>query len=84
MKFYDASKPLYPQTVASGIGLGTGLLQEREGMNCGHDKVPHSATLCLIAFTSKSLSSVEQQYSCIEWEALGMFHRLEKLTIMLF
>ena len=35
MKFYDALKPLYLETDASGIGIGDGLLQMTEGMNCG-------------------------------------------------
>ena len=59
MKFYNALKPQYLQTDASGIGLGSGFVQVRVGMNCGNDELPDSATSCLIAFTSKSLSIVE-------------------------
>ena len=44
MKFYDAFRPLYLETDASGVGLGAGLL--RAGMNCGHDEIPDSVTLC--------------------------------------
>ena len=35
IKFDDTSKPLYLKTDVSGIGLGAGLLQVRDGMNCG-------------------------------------------------
>ena len=31
MKFYDDTKPLYLETDASGVGLGTTLLQMHEG-----------------------------------------------------
>ena len=53
MKFYDMSKPLYLETDASGISLTAGLLQVRERMNCGHDKMPDNVTLCPIAFARK-------------------------------
>ena len=59
LKFYDTSKPLYLDIDASGIGLGASLLQMRKDMNCWFDKVTDNATLCPIAFASKSLSSVE-------------------------
>ena len=55
MKFYDASRPLYPKTDASGASFGVGLLQERDGMNYGHDHVQNNATVCPITFISKSL-----------------------------
>ena len=35
MKFYDTSKPLYLERDTSSISLGVGLLQVRDGMNCG-------------------------------------------------
>ena len=57
---------LYLETDASGVYLGTGLLQVRRGMNCGCDKVLEKAPLHLIAFASKNLFSAEQQYSNIE------------------
>ena len=34
MKFYDETKPLYLKTDTSGIGLGTALLQTRDGKTC--------------------------------------------------
>ena len=34
MKFYDKMKLLYLETDVSGVGLGTGLLQTREGTIC--------------------------------------------------
>ena len=55
MKFYDALKT----PIARGIGLGAGLLKVQEGMNCEHDGVPDIATLCPIAFASKTFSSIE-------------------------
>ena len=60
MKFYDTSKPLYLETDGSGIGLGASLLQGRQDMNCGYNKVPDNVTLCLIALASKSLSNMEK------------------------
>ena len=60
MKLYDVSRPLYLETDASVVSLGTLLLQVREGMNCGHDEVSDNVTLCPFAFASKSLISVEQ------------------------
>ena len=45
MKFYDVARPLFLETDASGIGFGAGLLQVRDGMNCGHDEVPDNAIL---------------------------------------
>ena len=65
MKFYDASRPLYCETHALGVTLGTGLLQVRDVMNCGHDKVPDNATLCPMALTRKSILSAEQHNTAI-------------------
>ena len=33
MKCYDTSRSLYLETDVSGVGLGAGLLQVRDGMN---------------------------------------------------
>ena len=49
----------YLKMDASDIDLGAGLLQDREGMNSGHDRIPDNATLHPTAFASKSLFSVE-------------------------
>ena len=57
--FFNASRPLYLETDASGAGLGARLLQIRNGMNCGKDKVSDNATLHPITFARKSLSSSE-------------------------
>ena len=35
MMFYDALMPLYLEIDASSVGLGAGLLQVRDDMNCG-------------------------------------------------
>ena len=66
MKFYDAAKSLYLKTDASGISLEAGLLQVKDGMNCGEDEVLTNTALFPIAFTSKSLSSVKWHYSNME------------------
>ena len=41
-------------------------------MNYGYYEVPDGATLCPIAFASKSLLSAEQCYINIEQESLGI------------
>ena len=78
MKFYDDSKPLYLETDASGVSLGAALLQLHDNTVCQKGIAPDNITLCPIAFASKSLTSVEQRYSNIKCEALGILHSLEK------
>ena len=78
MKFYDETKPLYLKTDASGVGLGTALLQTRDGTTCPKDIVPDNTILRPITFASKSLTNAEQRYSNIEREALGILHGLKK------
>ena len=48
------------ETNVSGERLGASLLQVKNGTNCAHDKVPDNATLCPIAFISKSLLSTKK------------------------
>ena len=59
MKFYDDTKPLYPETDASGVSRGVALLQLRDNTNCPKDTAPDNTILCPIAFVSKSLTSAE-------------------------
>ena len=66
MKFCDTSRPLYLETDASGVSLGARLLQVKDGMNSGCDKVPDNIILSPVAFASKILSSAELCYSNIE------------------
>ena len=79
MKFYDASRAPHLETDALGVSLEVRLLQVKDGMNCGHDKVPDNASLCPIAFASKGLWHTEQHHSNIECEVLGIIHGLEKV-----
>ena len=84
MKFYDAARPLYLETDASGVWLGTRLLKVRDGVNCRHDEVQDNAALCPVAFGSKSLLSAEQCYSNIECKVLGILDGLEKFHYLCF
>ena len=77
MKFYDAPKPLCLEMDTSIRGIGASSLQIREGMNYRCDEVLDNVTLCPIGFASKSLSNVEQYYSNIDREALGILHGLK-------
>ena len=79
IKFYDKTKPLYLEMDASGIGLGTALLQTRDGTTCPEDIAPDNIILRPIAFASKSLTSSEQRYSNIEREGMGILHGLKKI-----
>ena len=74
MKFYDADRLLYLETDISGIGLGAGLLQVMDGMNCRQEKIPDNAILQPIAFTSKTLSSAEWHDRNIECEIIIEFY----------
>ena len=38
------------------VSLGAGLLQVRNGMNCGCEEVPNNSTLYQTAFVSKSIT----------------------------
>ena len=50
-KSYNASRLLYLETDTSGVSLGAGPLQVKDG----HEEVPDNATLHPTALTSKSL-----------------------------
>ena len=52
-EFVAASRPLYLETDASGVGLGAGLLQVRCGMNCEHGEIADNTILCPVVFNSK-------------------------------
>ena len=75
MKLYGFQNPCTWGHMHLVLALEPSVLQIREGMNFGCDELPDSATLHTIAFATKSLSSMEQCYSYIEWEALGILHR---------
>ena len=83
-KCYDTSRPQYLETDTSDVCLAAELLQIRDGMNCGHGKLPDNATLHPIAFSSKSQLSVEWHYRSIELEALGILHKLQKFHLYCF
>ena len=78
MKFYGDTKPLYLETDASGIGLGTTLLQTRYGTTCPEDIARDNTIMRPITSAKKSLTSSEQRYSNIEREALGILNGLKK------
>ena len=81
MKFYNASRPLYLEAEALGVGLRARLLQKWDDMKCTCDAVPDNETLHLISYESRSLLSTDLHYSNIECEALGILHRLEKYSV---
>ena len=54
MKFYNETKPLYLETDASGIGLGTTLLQTRDDTTCLKDIGLDNTILRPITFASKA------------------------------
>ena len=60
------------------LALEPDCLQVRDGMNCGCDEVPDNTTLHQITFVSKGLLSTKWCYNNIEFEALGILHKLEK------
>ena len=70
--------PFTLETDATSFGLRNGLMQVRDDMHCGHDKVPDNATL------QPSLLSTKWHYRKIEQEALGILHGLKSSTIICF
>ena len=57
MMFYDKTRPLTLEREVSEVGLGAGLLQIRDEMNCPQDTASHSSLLKPIVSARKSLSS---------------------------
>ena len=57
MKFYNETKPLYLEMDASGIGLGTTLLQTRDGTKCPKGNASDNTILRPMTSASKSLTS---------------------------
>ena len=78
MEFYNGKEQLYLETNPLGVGLGASLLQVRDSMWFQRKEILNNASLWLIAFMIKSITSVETQYSSTEREALGILHGLEK------
>ena len=66
MKFYNDTKPLYLETDASRVGLGTALLQTQKDATCQKDTLPDNTILHPIAFASKSPTGTECRYSNME------------------
>ena len=69
MKYYNVKKPLNQETDASGVGLGTTLLQVRGNLSCGYDEVLDNAMLHPTAFANRSQSSAEHLGSYIGWRS---------------
>ena len=53
IKYYNVRKWLNLETDASGVGLDATLLQMRDDLSCGYDKVVDNAMLQPIAFARK-------------------------------
>ena len=70
MKFYNKKEPLYLETDTSGVRLGAGLLQVRDGIWFQKNEALDKVVLCPKTFASKSLTSTETRYSIIERETL--------------
>ena len=66
MNVYDERGPPYLETDMSGVGLGAGLLQIREGMTFSCTEARGYTTLYPIAFSIKRLSSADTRYSNIK------------------
>ena len=59
MKYYDVRKPLYLETDASGVALGTASLQVKDNLSCGYVEVPANSMHQSTTFARKSLSVTE-------------------------
>ena len=83
LTFYNPNKPPFIETDASKVKLGRSLLQTEEDLKEYEIEddtltLPMAFQLKPVAYASKSLMSVEQNYSNIEHEALCVLHSLEK------
>ena len=78
MKFYNEKEPLYLGTDVSGVGLGAGLPQARDGLQSPQDEMLDNTVLWPEAFKRKNLTCAETKYRNIERETLGILHGLEK------
>ena len=79
IRFFNAARFLYLETETSGIGIGTGLLRLRDGMNCGHDEMPHNAILHPTAFTSKTFLMPHSATTMYNVRHVRILHGLEKI-----
>ena len=73
LQYYNTTKPVYVQCDASLFGLGVALLQPDDNNQ-----------LTPIAYASKSLTSAEQRYSCIEREMLSIVFGLQRFHTYLY
>ena len=74
---FTTKKPLFLETDISGVSLGTVLLQVRKAINWQYDEASGNKVLCLIAFASESLSSMETRYNDISRVMLGILYGVE-------
>ena len=74
MKLYNERELLFLEMGVSGVNLEPGLLKIKERMNSLCDEAPDNTALHPIAFTRKSLPSVEMRYSNIEMRVLNILH----------
>ena len=71
LNFYDSNKPLYIEVDTSKKGIGAVMLQEDSIVkNTSKCDIPNN--LHPISYASKTLSSIESNYSNIERELLGV------------
>ena len=81
LRYYNPNLAVFIESDASKVGLGSALLQMEKPCyenDITDDTLPESFQLKPVAYASKSLTTVEQNYSNIEHEALGVLHSLEK------
>ena len=72
LKIVDFERPMYVQSDASDVGVGTALLQKYDG-------VFHP-----IRFISRKLKTAERNYLTIEKEGLAIVWAVQKLVVFLY